>query len=487
MGVGAAWRRVRDTTQRAATAAGSATRPAAKTGSSAARWAGRTIHRSTHASGAGRTGLAELIELTAVGSAGDAFIAVALAGTLFFRAASPDAARSQVALYLLVTMAPFALLAPFIGPMLDHVRQGRRYILAGTLIGRGLLCWGMAGAVLHNDPLTLLPSAFAALVLSKAYGITRSAVTPRLLPAEITLVTANARIGLASLIAATIAAPIAVGIGVVVHADWVLRSGTLIFLLAAALSIRLPDHVDTATAPAAAAGEAAAAAGEAAAAKTSSRDGRPTRTLRRVGPVVGEAMRANAAVRAFAGFVVFFLAFLLRSYHFHGVNKNVALGALVAAAAAGGLAGTAAGSRLRSRMPHLIMFATIGASAVITAVCAWFFGLFTVLIVALVAAFGQALAKLALDSIVQREIGEEIRSSTFAVSETLHQISWVAGGLVGVAFSAAASGAVGMYVAAAALAAALIALIVRRRRRMRQGEPLGAQLAGATADPPSSA
>ena len=86
MGAGASWRKVRDTTQRAARTAGSAARPAARTGGSAARWTGRVIHRSTRASGAGRTGLAELIELTAVSSAGDAFIAVALAGTLFFHA-----------------------------------------------------------------------------------------------------------------------------------------------------------------------------------------------------------------------------------------------------------------------------------------------------------------------------------------------------------------------------------------------------------------
>ncbi len=477
MGAGASWRKVRDIAQRATRTAGSDARSAARSGGSAARWAGRVIHRSTHASGAGRTGLAELIELTAASSAGDAFIAVALAGTLFFHA-SLDAARGQVTLYLLVTMAPFALLAPFIGPMLDRVRQGRRFILAGTMLCRGLLCWGMAGAVLHKDPLTLLPSAFAVLLLSKAYGITRSAVTPRLLPAEITLVTANARCGLASLIAAAVAAPIAAGVGSVLHADWVLRFGTLIFLVGAVLSIRLPDHVDTASPPATVPADKPAAGRPSA--------GPRTRTLAQVGPVVGEAMRANAAVRAFSGFMVVFLAFLLRSDHFHGVSKNVALGALVIAAAVGGLAGTAAGSRLRSRTPHRIMFATIAASTLITAVCAWFFGLFTALIVVLAAAFGQAIAKLALDSIVQREIGEEIRSSTLAVSETLHQLSWVAGGLLGVALSVTANGTAGLSVAAAALGAALFALMASRRHRKRVREPVGTRLAEAAADPPAS-
>ena len=97
------------------------------------------VHRMTSASGAGRTGLPTLIELTAAGGAGDAFVTVALAGTLFF-STSVDQARGRVALFLVITMAPFAVLAPFIGPILDRVQQGRKYLLAGTLLARGLLC-----------------------------------------------------------------------------------------------------------------------------------------------------------------------------------------------------------------------------------------------------------------------------------------------------------------------------------------------------------
>src|SRR5262249_57033529 len=124
-------------------------------------------------------------------------------GTLFFNA-SVSQARSQVAIALLVTMAPFAVLAPLIGPLLDRVQQGRRFILAGTLLARATLCWGMAGAVFYHDSVTLLPAAFGVLVLQKAYGVTRSAITPRLLPREITLVTPNARTALPSLIPPTL-------------------------------------------------------------------------------------------------------------------------------------------------------------------------------------------------------------------------------------------------------------------------------------------
>src|SRR5215471_238422 len=241
--------------RRATRSAGQATRSfvtashsAARAGATAAGGATRAMHRAAGASGASRTGLGHLIELTAASSIADAFVAVALAGTLFF-SASVTEARGRVALALLITMAPFALLAPFIGPMLDRVQHGRRYILVGTMLARGLLCWGMAGAVQHGDVLTLLPAAFGVLVLQKAYGVTRASVTPRLLPREITLVTANARCALASLIAASLGVPIAAGIDALAGghdggAAWVLRVGTLVYLAAMVPGFRLPSGVD---------------------------------------------------------------------------------------------------------------------------------------------------------------------------------------------------------------------------------------------------
>jgi MFS family permease len=531
------WAETRMTVRRAARRFGSAAQSGGRAGKGAARGTSRVVHRMTGASGAARTGLASLIELTAVGSAGDAFVTVALAGTLFF-STSLDQARGRVALTLVVTMAPFAVLAPLIGPMLDRMQQGRRYLLAGTLLARGLLCWAMAGAVLHNDTVTLLPAAFGVLVLQKAYGVTRSAIAPRLLPAEITLVTANARTGMASLIASTVAAPLAAGIyyllgGGADGAAWVLRLGTVVYLAAVALSFRVPEQVDTPE-PQAASGqqptgadsrptqpqrpqpgfgrrgdtkpahEAPAGAyppghpGGPTAGRPPGRPGAPPgaagprppgarspggrpagpqqaargnggsrwRTVGRVGPIVGEAMRANATLRAFSGFMIFFLAFLLRIEHFPGVSDKVALGAMIAAAAAGGFLGTALGSALRATKPYLITFGMLATSTLITALCAAFFGLWAALVVAAVAAFGQVLAKLALDSTVQQEIGEEIRSSTFAASETLHQLSWVAGGLAGIAMSFTASGVAGLTVAAVGLCLSLIVLLGRRRQRM---------------------
>jgi MFS family permease len=479
--------------RRAAGGFASGVRSTGRAGASTARGTGRVIRRMTQASGAGRTGLDRVIELTAAGAAADAFVAVALAGTLFF-STSVDQARGRIALTLLITMAPFAVLAPFIGPMLDRVRDGRRYIMIGTLLARGLLCWGMAGAVQHSDTVTLLPAAFGVLVLQKAYGVTRSSVTPRVLPARITLVSANARISLAALIASTVGVGVAGGIsllagGGTTGATWSLRVGTLVYLAAIALGIRLPTTVDQHQpdqgAPAAqpeqaapgapAAGTGAtipqatmprgAAPGAASAAGRRRRAGWAS-TLRSVGPIVGEAMRGNAALRAFSGYMIFFLAFLLRTVHFPGVSDKLALGAMIAAAGAGGFIGTGIGALLKARTPHLILFMLLCTSTVITAACAAFFGLWAALVVALVAAFGQVLAKLALDSIVQREVPEEVRSSTLAASETIHQLAWVAGGLAGLAMSITDSGVAGLAVPAAGLAAATALLLAGRRRRI---------------------
>jgi MFS family permease len=492
MGLGEAWTAARH----AARTVSSAAQSGGRAGAGAARGTGRVVQRLTGASGARRTGLASLMELTAVSAAGDAFVTIALAGTLFF-SASLDQARGKIALTLIITMAPFAVLAPLIGPMLDRAQQGRRYLLAGTLMARGLLCWGMVDAVLHNDVVALLPAAFGVLVLQKAYAVIRASVTPRLLPPEIPLVTANSRTGMASLVAGSVAGLAALGISALAGggpdgAAWVLRVGTLVYIAATAMSFRVPEHVDlfdpkpatsdpgeSATVPTAgppgAGGHPGRGPGgtvplESGRTRTGAQDRPPIRgglrTLRHVGPVVAEAMRANATLRAFSGYIVFFLAFLLRTVHFPGVNDKVALGGLLVAATLGGFLGTALGSALRSQRPHVITFTMLGVATVVTTVGAAFFGLWAALAVALVAAFGQVLVKLALDSTVQQEIGEEIRSSAFAASESLHQLAWVAGGLGGVAMSLTNSGVAGMTVAAVGLAGSFLFLLGQRRRRI---------------------
>ncbi|WP_246239643.1 MFS transporter [Acrocarpospora corrugata] len=410
---------------------------------------GQATRRLTYAQGAGRTGLGRLIELTAAHSAGDAFITVSLAGALFF-GLPVGQARGQVALYLVITMVPFTVVAPFVGPVLDRFRSGRRYVMAGTLFARGLLCWGMASSVVYGDVLSLFPAALAVLVLSKAYNVSRAAIMPSVLPADITLVTANARVALFALVAAGGAAAASAGLTAWIGAEWVLRGAMVLFLICGVVAVRLPRHVDS---PDTDEDEEAPAPG--------------WRTWFQVGPVVGEAIRANAAIRIQAGFLVFFLLFLVQDKHLPGFAPEITIGLLAAAAGGGGLMGAAVASWARSHSPQLIVLATLALTTVTTIVAAFFFTLWTAVAVALVGAFAQGLGKLALDAIVQREIGEEVRSSTFGVVEALLQIAWVFGGLIGLMLSLFARGPAGFTVMAVVLALSLGWLLAGRRRRLR--------------------
>jgi MFS family permease len=411
------------------------------------------MRRLTYAQGAGRTGLGRLIEISAAHSAGDALVTISLAGALFL-GMPVGQARGQVALYLLITMVPFTVVAPFVGPVLDRFRSGRRYVMAGTLFARGLLCWGMASSVVYKDTLSLLPAALAVLVLSKAYNVSRAAIMPSVLPAEVTLVTANARVSLFALVAAGGAAGAAAGLTAWLGAAWVLRGAMIVFLVAGVMAVRLPRHVDSPD--------------------PEDLEERTIRSLFKVGPVVGESMRANIAIRLQGGFLVFFLLFLVQDKHLPGLAPGVALGLLAVAAGGGGLLGAAAASWARSHAPQLIVLGMLALTMVTTIVTAFFFNVWTAVGVSLAGAFAQSLGKLALDAIVQREIGEEIRSSTFGVVESVLQLAWVFGGLAGLLMSMWSrgpknlpAGATGLALVGAGLAATLFWLLFRRRVRIR--------------------
>ena len=109
-------------------------------------------------------------------TAGDTMFAVSLAGSLFF-SISPTAAKDKVLLYLLLTMGPFAVVAPALGPLIDRSRGARRAMVVTSALGRAVLCPFLARDI-HS--LLLFPEAFAMLVLSKVYLVTKGALVPEM-------------------------------------------------------------------------------------------------------------------------------------------------------------------------------------------------------------------------------------------------------------------------------------------------------------------
>ena len=386
------------------------------------RAAGRTVRaarRMTHAHGAGESGLARLMEMHAFSTAADAAVAVALAGTLFFQVPTGDA-RGQVAQFLALTMLPFAIVAPLIGPFLDRFRRGRRWALGSTMAVRCFCCWVLAGAV-ATDSAALFLAALGVLVASKAYGVTKASAVPRLVPRDLTLVKTNSRLALVGTAAAAVSAPIAAGLAQI-GAEWTLRYAFVLFVIATVLAVLLPARVDSSE------GEEHVRL---------SAVGGDTRSGRKVGitPVVVFGLRGNAGLRFLSGFLVMYMAFLLREEPFEGweTSTTILLALVVGAAGLGNTLGTVAASLLRSRRPENTVVVVLLADVVVIVVAALLYGLPVAVLLGLTVGICQSLGKLSLDALIQRDIPETVRTSVFARSETLMQLSWVLGGFLGIA------------------------------------------------------
>jgi MFS family permease len=364
---------------------------------------------------------------------GDTLVTMALAGSLFF-SISPHAARGRVALYLLLTMAPFAVVAPLLGPMLDRSRNGRRTVIVVSLVGRAVVCLLMAR---HLHSLLLFPEAFVVLVLSKAYLVTKAALVPATVKDDSELVRANARLAVLAAVAGFVAA----GPGVLVlklsflGAPWVLRLAAVVFAVAAVAGVRLA-RAPVEQAPAPTASEAA--------------------ELKSHGILLGAS--AMAVLRGAVGFLTFLLAFAFRRAHAPSWWFGVAIGA--------SLIGTLVGAVLAPRVRRLVseermITASLIAVAVAAAVGARFGNRAAASALAGVVGLAASAAKLAFDSIVQRDAPDAARGRAFARFETRFQLVWVAAALVPVVIPVPTR--VGMIMLAVACTGATIFYVVSRR------------------------
>ena len=406
--------------------------------------------------GAGESGFARLVEVHALQTAGDAFVTVALAGSLFF-SVSPGTARSRIGLYLLIAMAPFAVVAPVLGPLLDRFRHGRRFALAATMVARATLALviGHALAGKHlttTEALALYPAALGVLVAQKTYTIVRSATVPRVLPAELTLVQANSRLTIVGVIGPFAAALVAFILTKAAGHQFALRVGALVYATAAVFALRLPRHADGGPEVRANEGHLKFAS--------------PLK-LGQPDSVVAGVLRSAAALRWLAGFLLFYGAFVVQEHSIGGMPKAVSLSALAIGLGAGNFAGTVVGARIVSfnatRLAVLLLLIT----AATTAFTALAFGLLSVFAVAVISAATAAIAKLGLDATIQQRVDDAVRTSTFARSETTLQLSWVVGGAIGILLPTRPF--VGFTVATVGLTLALIAAIGTSRRRARVG------------------
>lgn len=405
--------------------------------------------RAANAQGAEQSGMNRLIYLNATNSAGDAAVAISLATTVFFAGATSDA-RGQVALFLGLTMLPFAIVAPLIGPFLDRFSHGRRWAIGSTFALRGFLCWVLAGAV-ATDSALLYPAALGVLVSSKAYGVTRAAAVPRLLPDGFTLVKANGRVSLSGVVGGAISAPIA-GAAAYVGAEWSLRYAFLVFIVGTVVAILLPSQVDSSE------GEQSLSLRADDAAR-----GRGTQ----IPSAVAYALRANCGPRWLSGFLTLFMAFLLRDHPLDGFEDKPAIlvGIVIGSAGAGNTIGIFLASMLKRINPSVTVTVALLADAGMVLAGALFYGLLALIGLGLAAGLAQSLAKVSLDSTIQDGVPGHVQASAFARSDTTLQLAWVIGGFVGIALPLIPR--LGLAVAFAVLAAWTLFVLSSRPGRTR--------------------
>lgn len=365
---------------------------------------------------------------------GDALLTVSLAGSIFF---TQDIAKSrtQVLLYLVLTIAPFAVVAPVIGPALDRSRAGRRVLMATGLFLRAIVCFLMAR---YLDTLALYPLAFSALVLAKGHAVAKSALVPAVVRDERALVDANSRLALLSTVASVAGGAPGAAIIALAGAPWSLRLAAVVFAVGGFLALRIPraDHVA------------------------------PPETVEEQvelhAPSIVFSGTAMAVLRGGVGFLTFFLAFRLKQ----AGEPTWFYGAVLAASVTGGFLGVvlAPFARRRVREETMLAAALLG-PALIALVSARDPNRFSVVVVACSIAVAAACARIAFDSLLQRDGPEHLRGRAFARFETRFQLVWVAGALVPVALLDVLTVRTGFFLLAVALAFAGLSYIGGLRSR----------------------
>lgn len=399
----------------------------------------RQARKAAAAQGAERSGLNRLIELHAANAAGDSAFAIALAGTVFFAGAT-SGERGPVLLFLGLTMVPFAIVAPLIGPFLDRFSHGRRWAIGATFALRAFLCWVLAGTLNDGSPWFYV-SALGVLVSSKAYGVAKAAAVPRLLPTEITLVKANGRVALAGVVGACVSGPLAAA-AYWIGPEWACRYAFVVFTVGTVAAILLPSRVDS-------------SAGE------ESIDGpRNAAGARRpagLPPKVAFALRANCGPRLLSGFLTMFMTFVLATEPLDGweskTRSTLLVGLVIGAAGLGNTIGIVVASLARKINPAVMVVVALVADIVVLVLATVFYGLLPLVALGLTVGLMQYLAKVSLDSTIQSGVPVRAHASAFAKGDTTLQLAWVFGGFLGVVMSYPAVNGIGLAVAAVLLTA----------------------------------
>ena len=382
-----------------------------------------------------RTAFGRLALVHVIMMAGDTFVTVSLAGSLFF-SVTPTEAKGKVLAYLLLTIAPFAVVSPVLGPLIDRSANGRRVLVAISAGVRALLCWAMSQ---HLNSLWLFPEAFLVLISSKLYVVTRGALVPEMArtdqlrehstgvgqagwPLEDTeqergFAGFNAQLTLLGTLAGLIAGALGAALLKGVSASSVLIAATFVYLGATVASLRLQRPTK-------------ALRDEVTGLSQAERDRHVLNPLGDSEVVWG--LSAAALMRFTVGFATFLLAFGLRREH---AGLGYFAFALVLSGL-GALLGLALVTRVRSALKEttLLTMALLGTGAG-SALASTRPTLVAQIMLAGWLGLCAAVAQPTFDAITQRHVAPGAQGRTFARFAVRQQLLWVIGAVIPVAIT----------------------------------------------------
>ena len=330
-------------------------------------------------------------------------MAVALADSLFL-SISPDAARTKVLLFLAVSMAPFAVVAPLVGPFVDRMKGGQRMVVVLVGVLRAFVLVGMASSL---DSLTLFPLAFAALILGKTYAIAKSAIVPTTVNDEAKFVESNSKLGqISGITGFVVAGPVAAL--QLIDTRAALGLGVIAFLAASLNAYRLPKM----------------------AIQVGQSDAREEEELH--SPSIVAASIAMRTLRFAVGFMFFHLAFWLRKE----IAGTAWFGLAIGLSGLATLGANFAGPYLRRRMRvEMMLFASLVFVVLVALFATWYDRVVGGIVLVAAVNAAAAIGRLAFEATVQRDAPDANRGKVFARFETQNQIAWVCGGLIPVIIS----------------------------------------------------
>jgi predicted MFS family arabinose efflux permease len=342
-----------------------------------------------------------LVRTSAFSSAADAFVAVSLAGSLFFNV-SIDAARPRIVLYLVMTMAPFAVVAPLIGPFVDRVRGGHRWVIAVACAARAALCLGLA---FNLRAIWLYPLAFSILVMNKTHQVAKSALVPRLVDHREQLVAANSTHARVVAVAGALGGGVAAGVLNLASASVVLFVGSALYAVAVVVAMRIPRPAPVVTTP----------------------------TMRVIeqqelrNPSLVLAVGSMALLRGVVGYFTFFAAFTMKA----SGEPAWVFGLVAVAAGLGGFGATFLAPGLRRLLlEERILEVALVSPALVAVVAPKGFVAASLVVTSLALGLAANLGRQGFDSLVQRDAPDAERGRAFARFEARLQLTWVAGALV---------------------------------------------------------